>query len=43
MAVGLLGFFLIPGAVHWLLFAIFAVAALAYAIQRRRSVLAEEE
>jgi len=43
MAVGLLGFLLIPNGFRWVLFAAFALGALAYAIQRRQMPLADEE
>ena len=36
IAVGLLGFFLLPGDVRWIAFTIFVIAALVYAYQHRQ-------
>jgi len=43
IAVGLLGFLLTPSPVNWTFFAAFALGALLFAIQRRRSTLADDE
>ncbi|MBL8849601.1 MAG: hypothetical protein JNG89_07950, partial [Planctomycetaceae bacterium] len=43
MAVGLLGFLLIPGDFRWVLFAAFALGALAYAVQLRHHPVTDEE